>query len=120
MATPLELLGDLKMLVLEMNEDVVKKLPYLTVSWKIFFTAVNEKRKKKEKFLYMKHGVGFTTNLIELLKELKKGNISMIWYNFGIGGRVEIFVDKNGELAGRYLTPYSSTLDSFKKRLGIP
>jgi hypothetical protein len=38
----------------------------------------------------MKHGIGFTANLIELLEELRKGNFSMIWYNFGMGGRVEI------------------------------
>lgn len=66
------------MLILELKEDVIEKLPYLTSSWKIFFTKGIE----KEKFLYMKHGIGFTTNLIELLKELRKGKISMIWYNF--------------------------------------
>ena len=106
--------------ILEMKEDVIKKLPYLTVSWKIFFATVNKKnRKDEEKFLYMKHGVGFTTNLIELLKELRKGNVVMIWYNFGVGGRVEIYVNERGELEGRYITPYNYTLESFKKRVGI-
>ena len=108
------------MLILEIKEEIIEKLPYITVSWKIFYTTVNKKkRSEKEKFLYMKHGVGFTTNLIELLKELRKGNVVMIWYNFGVGGRVEIYVNERGELEGRYITPYNSTLESFKKRVGI-
>lgn len=108
------------MLTLKIKEDIIKKLPYVTVSWKIFFSIVNNKSsKKKEKFLYMKHGVGFTTNLIELLKELKKGNVCMIWYNFGIGGKVEIYVNEKGVLEGRCITYYNSTLESFKKKAGI-
>lgn len=111
---------DVKMLILEIKGDVIEKLPYSTLSWKIFFNAVDKKnRSEKEKVLYMKHGVGFTTNLIELLKRLRRGDVVKIWYNFEVGGRVEIYVNERGELEGRYITPYNSTLQSFKKRVGI-
>lgn len=106
--------------ILEFNEDVVKKLPYLTRSGKIFFTSVERKKGgEQKKYLYIKHGIGFTTNLIELLAELKKGRLSRVSYNFGVGGEIEIYLNERGELEGRYITLHDSTLEQFKKLIGI-
>lgn len=106
--------------VLEFGEDVVKKLPYLTSSGKIFFTRVERKKgEEQKKYLYIKHGIGFTTNLIELLAELKKGRLTTVSYNFGVGGEIEIHLNDRGELEGRYLALHESTLDQFKRLIGI-
>ena len=106
--------------ILEFNKDVVKKLPYITSSGKIFFTRGEKKKgEERKKYLYTKHGIGFTNNLIELLAELEKGRLTRVSYNFGVGGKIEIYLNERGELEGRYIALHDSTLDQFKKLIGI-
>ena len=106
--------------ILEFSEDVVKKLPYLTSSGKIFFTRFGrEKSEERRKYLHIKHGIGFTTNLVELLSELKKGRLALVSYNFAVGGEIEIYLNERGRLEGRCIALHDSTLEQFKKLTGI-
>ena len=95
------------------GEPIVRRLPFLTKSGRIFFITPNG----KTSFLYTKHSISFPNNLSQLLADLEKGEIVRIWFDIGLVGHIEIFLNKDCNLEGIFSSNDKKTTEEFQKVL---
>lgn len=103
---------------LKLSEKEVMKLPFITKARRVYFYRKFGKNLRKG-HLYIKYGEFFSTSLFSLLEELKKGDVTKVWYSHGIGSLIELTRDEDSFLTGEFSTNYPSLRDSFIQKLGI-
>ncbi|MCW4044895.1 MAG: hypothetical protein NWE94_05195 [Candidatus Bathyarchaeota archaeon] len=71
------------------------------------------------KELFVQRTDAFTTDLIDLLNSLKKGEIFEIMYSCGFDGFIRIFLDEHGKFLGEFSSKSEKSLQEVKSKLGI-
>ena len=105
-----------EILRLKLSDEEIQRLPLVTKARRIYFYRRRCSRLQKG-HLYIKYGEFFSTNLFTLLEELKRGDLSKIWYSYGTGALIELTRTRSGSLTGHLITKYKPMMDSFKERL---
>lgn len=101
------------------DQEAVLKLPYEGPTSRRIYIVYHDDEDKSGDQIFIQRRDAFSTNLISVLERLRNKEISEIRFSAGLDGVVRIFTEVGGELVGEYSSRSASSLQNFKKMMGL-